>query len=270
MEVPLAWQLAKLLVSVGMVVGLGAVAVRAGPRLAGLLSGYPLGTATALFFIGLELSPGFAAESAVHTLPGFSATLALGAGYLACGRRTGLPGVLTGTAGGLAAFAVTGLVLAEIDFNRLTGTLTSLAAMLVAMGLLRGVPDATAGGRAAGWSALILRALLATAIVFAITGLAHLLPAAWAGIMSAFPVTLYPLMVILHLTRGPATVATLIKHFPAGMLSLLGYTLCVSLTYERIGLALGTLAGFAVATLWLLLWTRLRAWRLARRTDHAG
>ncbi|BBM05156.1 hypothetical protein HAALTHF_03370n [Vreelandella aquamarina] len=48
-EVPLTWQLAKLGLSVSMVLGLSAIAVRASPRIAGLLSGYPLGTALALF-----------------------------------------------------------------------------------------------------------------------------------------------------------------------------------------------------------------------------
>ena len=49
-EVPLTWQLAKLGLSISMVLGLGTIAVRASPRVAGLLSGYPLGTALALFF----------------------------------------------------------------------------------------------------------------------------------------------------------------------------------------------------------------------------
>jgi len=36
-EVPLTWQLAKLGLSISMVLGLGAIAVRASPRMAGLL-----------------------------------------------------------------------------------------------------------------------------------------------------------------------------------------------------------------------------------------
>ena len=36
-EVPLTWQLAKLGLSVSMVLGLSAIAVRASPRIAGLL-----------------------------------------------------------------------------------------------------------------------------------------------------------------------------------------------------------------------------------------
>ncbi|SEN06425.1 hypothetical protein [Halomonas caseinilytica] len=269
MDVPLGWQVAKLLVSIGVVLGLSVVAERLSTRAAGLLSGYPLGTAIALFFIGLEISPNFAAESAVHTLAGFSATLALGGGYLLCGRRNGLSGVLAGTAGGLVAWAIAGLLLTRFDLSRLGGTLITLAAILVFMRLYRHVPETAATPRGGfSWPALALRAGLAAGIIFLITGLAHVVPSAWAGVMAAFPVTMYPFLVILHLTHGAAPVATVIKHYPAGLGSLLCYALCVSLTYVPLGLAWGTLTGFAAATLWLLTWTRCQArWR--RRQDAA-
>ncbi|MBB3191215.1 hypothetical protein [Halomonas cerina] len=266
MEVPLTWQLAKLLVSIGVVLGLSVVAERLSTRLAGLLSGYPLGTAIALFFIGLEISPTFAADSAVHTLAGFTATLALGGGYLLCARRNGLVGVLAGSAGGLAVWGVVSLLLTQVEFTRVTGTLTTLVAILAFIQLYRRVPETTARPRGGfSWPALGLRAGLAAGIIFLITGLAHVVPTAWAGVMAAFPVTMYPFLVILHLTHGAAPVATVIKHYPAGLGSLLCYALTVSLTYATLGLVTGTLLGFVAATAWLVAWTR---WQ-ARRPERA-
>lgn len=260
MEVPFAWQVAKLLVSVGIVLGLSLVAERISTRIAGLLSGYPLGTAVALFFIGLEIGPRFAADSAVYTLAGFTATLALGAGYLLCGRRDGLAGVLAGSAGGLVCWLAVSAALASVEFTRVSGSLTTLVAIALFSALYRRIPERRTAARGDfSWSALIFRAALAAAIIFLITGLAHVLPPAWAGLLSAFPVTFFPFLVILHLVHGAAPTATVIKHYPAGLGSLLCYALCVSLTYPIWGLALGTLAGFLVATLWLLAWTRLRA-----------
>ena len=119
-EVPLTWQLAKLGLSVSMVLGLSAIAVRASPRIAGLLSGYPLGTALALFFIGLEISPTFATQSAVHTLAGFTATMALGAGYVVTGRQPGIKGVISGVLGGFAAWLVMSTLLAQFSANAAT------------------------------------------------------------------------------------------------------------------------------------------------------
>ncbi|MWJ27429.1 hypothetical protein GPM19_04280 [Halomonas sp. ZH2S] len=264
-DVPLGWQLAKLCVSIALVLGLGAVAVRVSPRVAGLLAGYPLGTALALFFIGLEISPEFTTQSAVHTLAGFTATLALGGGYLLCGRQDGLKGLIAGSAGGLAAWLAMSLILTQFSFTRLSGTLFTLAAIGLFSWLYRQVPEARVNAsRAFSWQALGLRAGLATLIIFTITGLAHWLPPAWAGVLAAFPVTMFPFLLILHLSHGAAPVATVIKHYPMGLGSLLSYTLCVSLTYSSLGLVWGTLAGFSVATLWLWGWMRFQAWRTLR------
>jgi hypothetical protein len=265
MDVPLSWQLAKLVISIGIVLGLSLVAERVSARMAGMLAGYPLGTAIALYFIGLEISPAFATESAVHTLAGFSATLALSGGYLIGARRDGLLGVLSATALGILAWLLTSLVLTSIDFNRITGTLTTFVAILIFVRLYRRVPDVAVGARRSlSWPALALRSGLAAGIIFVITGLAHVLPPAWAGVMAAFPVTMYPFLVILHLTHGGATVAAVIKHYPAGLGSLLCYALCISLTYDSLGLTMGTLIGFAVATLWLMGWMRVQGWLRAR------
>ncbi|WP_231566402.1 hypothetical protein [Litchfieldella xinjiangensis] len=267
MDVPFSWQVAKLLVSVGVVLGLSLVAERASPRVAGLLSGYPLGTAIALFFIGLEISPAFAAEGAVHTLAGFSATLALTGGYWLCGRRDGVVGMLRGSLGGIGAWLIVALLLTRFDFNRLEGSLVTLVAIAGFLWLYRHIPDSRAARRGGfSWAALGSRALLAAAIIFLITGLAHAIPAAWAGVLAAFPVTMFPFLIILHLSHGAAPVATVIKHYPAGLGSLLCYALTVSLTYTNLGLALGTAAGFVAATLWLLAWTRIQTWRLRKRS----
>ena len=265
-DVPLIWQLGKLLISIGLVLGLGMVAVHASPRAAGLLAGYPLGTALALFFIGLEISPTFATQSAVHTLAGFTATLALGGGYLVCGRENGIKGVAMGCLGGLSAWSITGWLLSYIAFTRVSGTLVTLVAIGVFTWLYRRVPETRVNASGTlSWSALGFRAGLATLMIFVITALAHWVPAAWAGTLAAFPVTMLPFLMILHGSYGAAPAATVIKHYPMGLGALLSYTLCVSLTYTSWGLVAGTLAGLAVATLWLLGWMRWQQWWQARR-----
>ncbi|MGO2243134.1 MAG: hypothetical protein ACTH5D_15390 [Halomonas sp.] len=267
LEIPLTWQLAKLGLSISMVLGLGAIATRTSPRTAGLLAGYPLGTSLTLFFIGLEISPAFATQSATHTLAGFTSTIALGAGYLvAGGRQPGIKGMASGVAGGFIAWFAASSLLTQFDFSRLSGTLVTLCAIGVFSTLFRAIPDVKSpASRAFSLSALAARACLATVIVFTITRLAHWLPPAWAGTLAAFPVTMLPFLLILHLSHGMAPVATVIKHFPMGLGSLLSYTLCVSYTFSSLGLWWGTLTGFAAATLWLLGWMQLTAW-YQRRT----
>jgi hypothetical protein len=64
-------------------------------------------------------------------------------------------------------------------------------------------------------------------------------------------------------------VATVIKHYPAGLGSLLCYALSISLTYDSLGLNMGTLIGFGVATLWLIGWMRVQGWLRARNAALA-
>ena len=265
----LGLQLLKLLISVAVVIGLSLIAERLSTRMAGLLSGYPLGTAITLGFIGVEISPEFAGQSAVYTLAGFSSTLALGVGYWLCGRAQGLRGVINGTLGGLLGWLLASLVLAQFEFTRVSGVIVTLIAIVLCMRLYRGVPESTARKSPFSWVSLLARAGLAAGIVFGITALAHLLPPSWAGLAAAFPVTMYPLLVILHLTQGPVAVATVIKHYPAGLGSLLCYALVVSLSYPGMGVGLGTLLGFIVATAWLGVFTPLQRRLASRRTASA-
>ncbi|MCB2170381.1 MAG: hypothetical protein KQI78_22170 [Deltaproteobacteria bacterium] len=72
----------KVLVSILVVVLLSLIAEYAGPRVAGVVSGYPLGAAISLLFIGIEISPAFAARSAVFTAAGLTGTVAFVAGSL--------------------------------------------------------------------------------------------------------------------------------------------------------------------------------------------
>ena len=62
----------KVLVSILVVVLLSLIAEHAGPRVAGVVSGYPLGAAISLLFIGIEISPAFAARSAGFTAAGLT------------------------------------------------------------------------------------------------------------------------------------------------------------------------------------------------------
>jgi uncharacterized membrane protein (GlpM family) len=72
----------KVSVSILVVVLLSLIAEWASPRIAGIASGYPLGAAISLYFIGLENGSGFAARSALFTAAGLAATIAFVGGYL--------------------------------------------------------------------------------------------------------------------------------------------------------------------------------------------
>jgi uncharacterized membrane protein (GlpM family) len=245
----------KILVTVGMVLGLALVAERVSPRVAGVLSGYPLGAAIALFFIGLEIGPQFAADSAVFALAGLTASLAFVSAYYAASARCRGRAVAPATAAALAAYFAAAWALQGIPFSLAGAALLPAAAIPVFARLFRRVPNVaiTRGVRFTP-AVLLVRAVLAAAIILAITAAAHAVGPAWAGLFAAFPTALFPLMLIVHLTYGKAHVHTVIKNFPLGLGSLIVYGLTVALGYSRLGVGWGTAAAFAAATAYLVIY----------------
>ncbi len=90
--------------------------------------------------------------------------------------------------------------------------------------------------------------LLAGFMILVIIATANFVGSRWAGLFSAFPSTLFPLILIVHLTYDKAHVHTIIKNFPLGMGSLITYLLCVSIVYPVSGIYIGTVISLAAAS----------------------
>jgi hypothetical protein len=101
----------------------------------------------------------------------------------------------------------------------------------------------------AGPKVLAIRAVAAALIILAVIEVASFVGPEWAGLFTAFPTTTFPLILIIHYTYGAKHVHTIIKNFPIGLASLLGYSLTVSFVYPAFGIYYGTLAALAVALL---------------------
>jgi len=258
--------IAKIVVTTGMVLALSLVAGRVSPRAAGLLSGYPLGAAIALFFIGLEISPGFAADSAVYTLAGLTALQVFIYFYFKAALRITGRGVMGSTAAGLAGYFAAAWLVRRVPFSRGPAVLAAIGSMALFARLFRGIRNVSVA-RSVRLTpvVLLLRAVLAAGIILAITAAAHVVGPAWAGLFSAFPTALLPLMLIVHITYGKAHVHTIIKNFPHGIGSLVAYGISVSFLYPAWGVGWGTLTAFGMATVYLLIYGALAARRLRPR-----
>ena len=248
----------KILVSVLMVVVLSLIAEWAGPRVAGIASGYPLGAAISLFFIGLEVGPPFAARSAVYTAAGLAATVAFVGGYLAGLRlaegRPRLIGLLLAVLPALAAYGMAAWALSLVAVNWVSASLIAMGSMILANRLFRAIPD-TAIRQTIRLSlgVTLLRAVFAALVILVITGAARLVGPDWAGLFSAFPITMLPLLAIIQFTYEPAHVRTVIKNVPRGLGALLIYALVVAASYVDLGIAWGTVVGYLFATVYLVI-----------------
>lgn len=248
----------KLIVTMVIVVGLSLIAERVGPRVAGVLAGYPLGSSIVLFFLGVEYGSQFATDSAVYMTAGLVAELV----FLFCyyqistiARRK--KDIITPSLCALAGFFITTWCIHFLQLNSYQAVLIFFSAIIVFTYIFRKIPDhKILEGAKLRPSTLLLRAVLAAAIVIIITTSAYIVGSTWAGLLGAFPTTLFPLILIIHWTYGPQYAHTFIKHVPRGFGSLLIYVIGVMATYPTLGVYLGTLASLAAATVYLVLYNR--------------
>ncbi len=261
--------LSKILVTFLTVVLLARVAERMSPRHAGLLAGFPLGTGIALYFFGWQQGAQFAADSAVYALSGLSASAALAWGYAqVIVRRGELAFMPLAILAGLATFLVCNLLLQQLPGYRWISLLVVIVAILVIRTLLKPIKDThiKAAPTLSGWrrwigsksGSLLFRATMASVTILMITGLSSLLGPEQAGLLAAFPVSFFPLMLILHLTYGSEVLATTIKHYPDGLGSLVVYTLAVSYLYPLLGIHWGTAVCLLLAVGYLVIYGALR------------
>lgn len=248
----------KVLVSILVVMLLSLIAEWASPRIAGIVSGYPLGAAISLVFIGLEIGPGFAARSALFTAAGLAATVAFAGGYLlgirlAEGRRR-LPSLAFSILTGIAAYGLVAWLLSFMPINGVSAPLIAIASIALATWVFRTIPDVMIQQRIhLGIGVALLRAAFAALVILAITTVAGVVGPRWAGLFSAFPITMLPLLAIIQFTYQPAHVRTILKNVPRGLVSLLVYAMIVYVSYRDLGLLWGTLLGYLAATLYLFL-----------------
>lgn len=253
-----AFAIVKILVSIIVVVLLSLIAERGGPRVAGIVSGYPLGAAISLFFIGIEIDPAFAARSAIFTAAGLSATVAFVGGYLlglkAAERRRRMWALLLALFPALAAYGLAAWVLSVLPINRVSAPLIAITSMVLASRVFRTIPDATIHEKVQlGVAATLLRALFAALVILLITTAAQAVGPGWAGLFSAFPITMLPLLAIIHTTYRPEHVRTIIKNVPRGLGSLVVYAMVIAAAYPRVCIVWGTLLGYLAATAYLVV-----------------
>ncbi|MBW2072144.1 MAG: hypothetical protein JRI89_12950 [Deltaproteobacteria bacterium] len=248
----------KVTVAVSIVVLLSLVAELVSPRAAGVLSGYPLGAAIVLFFVGIEVGPAFAAASATYTMVGLGGTVSFAYTYYLCSkhyRKSGKKKQVLAAAGiSVAVYMVVAMILSRVKANTITAVLIGSFSIIVGSVLLKEVKDTRIEKRVhLTLKVILLRATVASVVILIITIMAKYIGSSFTGVFSAFPITMLPFIAIIHYTYDSTHVRSIIKNIPRGLFSLLIYSLCVTLSYPPLGVYFGTLIAYAFATGYLLL-----------------
>lgn len=176
-----------------------------------------------------------------------------------------IPGLLTGAGTVLVAYWVSRRrgyrgsgqrgSAAEIWAALRKSTWALLAPVVILGGIYSGIFTPTEAAVVAVFYSLLValaRGLFAALAIVSITAAAHAVGPEWAGLFSAFPVTMLPLLAIVQFSHPPAQVRTILKNVPRGLGSLLVYVMVVAAAYPTLGAGLGTLLAYAAATAYLV------------------
>lgn len=248
----------KIIVAILMVLGLSVLAERVSTRFAGLVSGFPMGAAISLFFIGFEIGPVFAAQSAVYMVLGLTGTLLFVWGYYGTtcflkGRSGIGPAILSG-AGGVMLYLAGAVLLRQITVGLGGAAIITIIASILCMTYLRKLKNITiTSPLRLNWKVGWWRAAFAASMVVLVTAAAHLVGPAWSGLLSAFPVTLLPFVMIVHSSYQTEHVWTILKNVPRGLGALVAFGITVSLAFPGYGIWWGTLLGYLSASVYLLV-----------------
>lgn len=246
--------LAKVLISVMVVLGLSWIAEHVNPRIAGILSGMPLGAVLVLFFVGMELGPEFAAESALYAIPSITATLAFALGYYFASRINSRFSPLLSSLSGLICYLVIASSLQSITFNLPLGIGLSLLALAFTGFFFRSSETNKIQKKIRmTFPRMLFRSAMAASFVVAITTFADLTGPRWSGLLIGFPMTFLPFLLIIHMTYSGDQVRTIIRNFPLGLVGLLCFLIIATETIPRLGVNIAILASLGGALCYLTL-----------------
>lgn len=246
--------LGKIFVSVFVVLGLSWIAEHVNPRIAGILSGMPLGAVLILFFVGIELGPQFAAESALYAIPSLVSTISFAIGYywgsLSKSRYSPLISTLTG----VVSYFIVASILSLIEFNLITGAGLSLIT-LGAVGYYFHSHETNKIEKKIRMTLprILFRSAMAASFVVAITTLADAIGSQWSGLLIGFPMMFLPFLLIIHITYSGDQVRTIIRSFPLGLVSLIGFLMVASETIPILGVNMSILISLCAAFTYLTL-----------------
>lgn len=254
---------AKIITTFLTVIMLSSVARRLGPQWAGVLAGFPLGSAITLYFIGYEQGAEFAATGSKHTLAGLISCIFMAAMYWHTSQRWPQPRLIfLPILAAIGTFIGTSLLLQWLPSERWLNLCLVIIAIIISRNGLKHIPASWAEPEEKNLFqrpliALVFRASMASASVLGITALAHFLNPEQAGLLAAFPVSFFPTLIVLQLSYGHGVVATAVKHYPEGLGAMVIYVLTASYTYTAYGLNMGTLLALGSAIIYLSIYSAL-------------
>lgn len=256
--------LLKIVIAAVIVIGLAELAERSSTKMAGILAGLPVGSALVLFFYGLDYGALYVDKVTPYNLLGLSASLSFVLFYYLGSRLSERFSLLGAIVLGLSGYLSVAYLLSFITVNNaLVPALMLSTLILFTHHFFKTIPEVLGSKSGKLQPMQILgRGIVATLFVLGVSFSPLLFSDEMAGILSSFPSSILPLLIILHLSQGKEVTQAVIKYLPLGYIGVMIYSIVVGEMYLEFGIYLGTLISLVISTSYLLL---LLFWNLKRR-----
>jgi hypothetical protein len=239
----------KLVLTPALVVGTAAVGRRFGPAVSGWVVALPLMSGPITCFFAYEHGRAFAARASVGSLSGTLGETAFCLGWATAARRCTWRGSLASASAG---FVGVGLLVEALPLDqRLPVPLLPLAAAGIGS-LVLGLRLLPAPGEASGEPAplprwdLPVRAVVATAILLALTGLAESLGARLSGLVAVYPMYSAVLAGFAQRHEGADAALRVLRGLLLGLFAFAGFYLVLAALLPRTTVPLAFAAATAV------------------------
>jgi len=212
------------------------------PRISGILAGLPVGSAITLLSFALEHGTSYVTDVALYNIHGLFAALAFSIGYYISTFYKGKFEVFLSLIISFLSYLIIAFILAYIPPHIIFTPLIVIFLMTISAIYFSKKENFSIDKKIkTSISDIFFRIFLTISIFLIVTSLPKYVPSNIAGIFSAFPSVLLPLLLIIHFRHSNLQARTIIKNTPFGLSSVVIYSLVVYLTYEKFGIALGTI-----------------------------
>ena len=246
----------KLVLVPGLVASASLAERRWGPRIAGLLTAFPIVTGPILIFFAIEQGDAFAAEASRGALVALVAVAGSGLAYAWASLRS--PWWIS-LAASWGTFTAITLALRGRALAAPWALVVTLASFMLVRALLPGSRGPRAAIRRSSWD-LPLRTLAAMVVVLTVTGLAQRLGPTLSGAFTPFPVALGVLLAFTHAQQGSPSAIQFLRGFLPGMWSFAAFCFVAAVAV----VPLGSLAGLLLALAAVMPIQAAVLWRMQR------
>ncbi|MCX7786074.1 MAG: hypothetical protein N2442_00075 [Spirochaetes bacterium] len=226
--------------------------------------GLPLGAGLSTYFLAYEQGIPFLIRAIPWGILGLSSSLLFSLSYYLTDRWFPHPlriiAALRSSLVAILVYGVVSLCLRALPLRIEVALLLTFGTIFLNLGLVRWLipPSIKPPKTKFNLKLVLLRGLITAFTIASITGLARIIGPVWSGILSAFPIILFQVLVFLHVEEGPNVYPGIITGFAYSVMNLLLFYLLLAFLLPVLGLNLTYLIVYLFSMVFLYLLNRLR------------